>query len=333
MVDRSSFESTIWTFTTIGTLLTIGRFYIRYFKLKALFWDDFWHLIAYVLHLASSIALTIQAKLFFEVLAIKSGEAPRPEPDVFLNLGSTSLHYNFALSIIFWLCLYAVKASFLSLYYLILRGSGARMLLWKNVAGFTFASFWICVSSIFVECGPHLSDQLKPEVCFTPETSHRQNKLILATTIFNCTSDILIMALPIPMLYQLRLRTSQKIAVAGVFMLAWVTIAFDILRTVESFLLGSQNVLLYTSLETEIAVIVSALPAYRILLKSWSFQRLKNTLLPGGIINHSHRGPAGTGAYPMQQGHSAEEIISARVHSNLRKPFDAVWDSHDEELR
>ena len=66
--------------------------------------------------------------------------------------------------------------------------------------------------------------------------------------------------------------TSQKLGVASVFLLAWVTIAFDIIRVVETFRLGSAFAVLYTTLEAAVAVIISALPAYKALLKRAPFR-------------------------------------------------------------
>lgn len=77
------------------------------------------------------------------------------------------------------------------------------------------------------------------------------------------------MFIPIPMLWRLQMGRSQKVAVMIVFLLALVTLAFDILRIVETFISGAQFTfltLLYTSLETEIAVIMFALPTYRLLI-------------------------------------------------------------------
>ena len=87
------------------------------------------------------------------------------------------------------------------------------------------------------------------------------------------------MVLPIPVLLRLHIPLSQRIGVASLFFLAWVTIAFDILRVVESFRDGSSLALLYTSLETEVAVIVSGLPTYRVLLGRPTMQSLKNSIL------------------------------------------------------
>jgi len=77
------------------------------------------------------------------------------------------------------------------------------------------------------------------------------------------------MALPLWMIYQLKLRTAHKIGLAFVFALAFVDIVFDILRTIYTVNGGALALdTLWDILEPTIAVIISCLPTYCVLLKS-----------------------------------------------------------------
>ena len=71
------------------------------------------------------------------------------------------------------------------------------------------------------------------------------------------------MALPLAMLKGLQMRTPVKLGLAGVFCFAIITIAFDILRTVETNTNGGVegSTALWTNLESAVAVIVSCLPS------------------------------------------------------------------------
>ena len=75
----------------------------------------------------------------------------------------------------------------------------------------------------------------------------------------NCS---IVMSLPLAMLKGLQMRTSAKIGLAGVFCCAFITIAFDILRALETDLKGGVkgSTALWTNLESAVAVIVSCLP-------------------------------------------------------------------------
>ena len=77
------------------------------------------------------------------------------------------------------------------------------------------------------------------------------------------------MALPLSMVWGLRLRKSQKLLLAGIFSLGSVVAIFDILRTVESLDSGTfSGVALWSSLEVTVAVIFGSLPLYRTLFSS-----------------------------------------------------------------
>lgn len=94
------------------------------------------------------------------------------------------------------------------------------------------------------------------------------------------------MALPLFMIYGLQLRTSQKIVLGGALSLGFVVAIFDILRTVESLAAGTfSGVALWSSLEVTIAVIVSSLPLYRVLITS----KGRRNLVTRFSVDHSKR--------------------------------------------
>ena len=72
------------------------------------------------------------------------------------------------------------------------------------------------------------------------------------------------------MLKGLQMRTSAKIGLAGVFCCAFITVAFDILRAVETDVKGGieGSTALWTNLESAVAVIVSCLPSLPALFNS-----------------------------------------------------------------
>ena len=151
-------EAVIWSFTGFATLLTIGRFYMRYRILKHLFWDDALHFVAWILLLALGITYTVQAPANYRFAAISAGTLPQPPPDEFEKLVGSILRYDFALPVLFWTCLFCVKFAFLCLYRLILDGSGKQMKTWWAVSFFVFVCYWICMTGLLAECGP--SDRL-----------------------------------------------------------------------------------------------------------------------------------------------------------------------------
>ena len=69
------------------------------------------------------------------------------------------------------------------------------------------------------------------------------------------------MALPLVMLHTLRVTNAQKVGLAGVFTVALVIVAIDIMRTVATFTATINSA--FNILEPCIAVLVCALPTYR----------------------------------------------------------------------
>ena len=79
----------------------------------------------------------------------------------------------------------------------------------------------------------------------------------------------------------------QKLAVTIVFSLALVTLAMEILRLIETENALPEVTWLYTSLETEVAVIVASLPAFSFLVSDSQGNREKRGRLRKALSLHS----------------------------------------------
>lgn len=94
------------------------------------------------------------------------------------------------------------------------------------------------------------------------------------------------MALPFPLLWRLRMPIRQKLAVTAVFGLALITIAMEILRLVETEKSLPEVTWLFTSLETEVAVIVASLPAFSFLVSDTAVSRERRRRLRRALSLH-----------------------------------------------
>lgn len=95
------------------------------------------------------------------------------------------------------------------------------------------------------------------------------------------------MALPLPLLWRLKMPVRQKLAITAVFSLALVAVAMDILRLVETEKALPEVTWLYTSLETEVAVIVASLPAFSFLVSDADLSRERRARLREALSLHS----------------------------------------------
>ncbi len=114
----------------------------------------------------------------------------------------------------------------------------------------------------------------------------------------------------------------QKVAVTAGFSLALVTVAMDILRLVETEKALPEVTWLYTSLETEVAVIIASLPAFAFLVSDSANSKEKRSRLKRALSLHS--GSSKTG---LRQASSAEPINQAGSTHTAEQSLDGVFTS------
>ena len=145
-------QALLWTFTTIAILLSIGRFAIRYVTASRFYWDDASHLLSIILLIA--LAGTYTAGFPYSARIARIGrkeEAAPPLTDPFYH---TYLQFRLIVTLLVFMVLWSVKATFLVFYRLLFEVSHSFVRLWWAAVALTFVSFWVCIGSTFTICGP-----------------------------------------------------------------------------------------------------------------------------------------------------------------------------------
>lgn len=145
-------QALLWTFTTIAILLSVGRFAIRYVTASRFYWDDASHLLSVILLIA--LAGTYTAGFPYSARIARIGlkeEAAPPLTDPFYH---TYLQYRLVVTLLVFMVLWSVKATFLVFYRLLFEVSNTFVRVWWAAVALTFASFWVCIGSTFTICGP-----------------------------------------------------------------------------------------------------------------------------------------------------------------------------------
>ncbi|KAL8952438.1 MAG: hypothetical protein Q9183_007387 [Haloplaca sp. 2 TL-2023] len=149
---------------------------------------------------------------------------------------------------------------------------------WWAAVALTFATFWVCIGSTFTLCGS-ASDLYNFEKCGSEQALQDVRATYKYWCALNVGTDLVVIALPLTMLYNLQLRLSQKLTLAAVFSLAFLVAIVDIIRTVESLQDGTfSGVALWSSIEVTVAVIVASLPLYKTLISRKGRQGLLSKL-------------------------------------------------------
>lgn len=130
--------------------LTLGRFAIRGYNSRRLYWDDLAHLAAFLVLLSHSV--TNEATLNAEhSLAILKATKTTPQAELLRSYQHS--HYlntinNCLLYLVFWL----VKISFLLFYHQLFRTSMQFRKIWWAVLAFTLATFWVPIAGVLATC-------------------------------------------------------------------------------------------------------------------------------------------------------------------------------------
>ena len=122
----------------------------------------------------------------------------------------------------------------------------------------------------------------------------------------------------------------QKIAVTAVSCLALVTIAMDILRLVETEKALPEVTWLFTSLETEVAVIVASLPAFSFLVSDAAGSREMRSRFRRALSLHSRNSRTGLRfASSAEDTNHTEDSLDGKYTSSIPLPALALSKEND----
>lgn len=141
-----------WIFTGLAILLTGGRYWIRYKIVKRLSWEDVAHLMGLLLLIAQVSIVSWAASFMYRNVNLEAGDAIQFEVD---HLQFVRL--NVATVLLTWCCLYAIKMSFLLLYYHIFQISKTFIRAWWTVLAIVILTFWISIAGSLTQCGSPLA--------------------------------------------------------------------------------------------------------------------------------------------------------------------------------
>jgi hypothetical protein len=137
--------------TALAFLFTIGRFAVHWHRRRRLAWDDFFNGLAMLFCFAFTITFQLIAPTHYNAQLARIGVISATEVKAIDSSFYSKI--NAANSLIFWCVIYAVKASFLALYWHVFACLCIRFrVAWVVAAIFTFAcfmvtfmwGFWLC---------------------------------------------------------------------------------------------------------------------------------------------------------------------------------------------
>jgi hypothetical protein len=192
--------------------------------------EDCWILLALAALLALCVLETIQLPSLYYITGILTGAVPLTTFEAIVAQTEHYLRFQFPITILFWTVLWSVKAAFLALYWRLFRDLKWYRRAWFVLAVFTFLTYGGCVITLCLSCGPDIRNFFAFNKCNGPQHVWSSNFSVYFSTAVDLFTDLCIMAMPLRLIYNVKVSLKQKIGLVCVFSLGFVMIVFAIIR-------------------------------------------------------------------------------------------------------
>lgn len=246
------------------------RTYIRFWLIpqqrKA--WPDFWLYLSFLFLVVDAVLATLMTPTLRNDIPSKGLPISTPQAIEYTRL-------QFAYMIVFWSVLWAIKGAFLALFKPLLVSTSSHNMQrpWWTVATFTIITYLTCWVAAFLTNNPVSVSETDKSGSFSMFFDDKRRILVLYSTIVDILTTIFIITLPVRLIwaFKTKLSTSQRIALACVFAVSFVIVGIALVRGIA--LAGRAEskpvwVIVWSSVEAAIAVIVGCLPTYKALFSS-----------------------------------------------------------------
>ncbi|KAF3929354.1 hypothetical protein ABW19_dt0200420 [Dactylella cylindrospora] len=311
---------TTFSLVPLSTIVIGLRLYCRQFLLGRVRIDD-WLILAALFITWGIAVINYWQAYFYTGVHMADMPAGRPGKGPLYDLeGTLKSWYVYQLVYLFDLCL--IKLSILSFYHQISSGKAYRIVVYVSMAVVIIYS----IIMIFInawEC-PKVSDAWSAEILLQGSGSCKDLKPIyFAQAGFNIFSDLWILLLPIPVLLKLQMRRNKRIALIGIFSVGSVAViascariyALHVWSTSLDVPYDGANILIWSQIEINAALISCSIPALKPLFKS----TFSGSTHAQGYQNDYYGAASRTGAsaaFGKDRGYVLESMNRDRVYNN-----------------
>lgn len=285
-VDRQALVAIIWTCFSIASCFLTLRLVVRWRQNARFLSDDYWMIWAWMCMLTMAILQTEQMNALFYMTHLQAGRI-LAQPEEILVQNQQLTRWQFPIIKLFWITLWSVKASFMSIFYRLIRSFPVLRRLWYCVAAFAVLALIGCVLASTLTCSPpsdyftgkwekimyswspRLITDFLTGNCNSPHEVWMQSFNVIYSTSVDIATDLMIMALPIAALPSLQLDTRRKVALGAVFAIGVIIICVAVVRMTQVIVGDSVDLVglaIWGAVESATAIIVGSLPPLKSLL-------------------------------------------------------------------
>ena len=141
-----------WAGVGLAFVFVVSRTVIRIHKVGKLDYDDYWIYVAWVLLAVNAVLETLQTPHLYYVSLATAGLVPLDAK--LFHHGNLFVRYEFVIIGLFWSVLWAVKASFLTLFWRLFDGLPVFRKSAVAIAVFAFLAYVGCWIASIMNCHP-----------------------------------------------------------------------------------------------------------------------------------------------------------------------------------
>ncbi|KAK6443509.1 hypothetical protein LTR95_000336 [Oleoguttula sp. CCFEE 5521] len=308
-VPYATLLSVTWVTSGLCVILVLTRLAIHLKFARRLHLDDGLAVLALCFLLANSVVTTLMAHPMYDIILLSVG-ALDPAPD-FMERSTFYLKCQFASTMLFWSCLWAVKSSFLAFFWRLTHQIPTLRRLWWVAMAVTVVSYIGCVITYPVSCTSFILG-----ACETPYNIHISLISLRYSTAVDISTDAMIMVIPILLTWRLQMSIQQKFGLAAVLSLGIITIVFSAIRIIVTNPGSAVHpeiswLACFSALESGVAVVVVCLTSFRVLFTQMRQQSSNRGYIPQGPSDIPRYGRGSKAAAKMS-------IDSKKTSSRMR---------------
>jgi hypothetical protein len=232
--------------------------------------EDCWIFLALAALLALCVLETIQLPSQNYITGVLSGAIPLTSFETVIAHTERYLLFQFPIVILFWTVLWSIKGAFLALYWRLFRDLTWYRRVWFVLAVFTLLTYGGCVTTLVLSCGPDVRNFFAFNKCAGPQNVWSSNFSVYFSTAVDVFTDVCIMAMPLRLIYNIKVSLKQKIGLVCLFSLGFVMIVFAIIRANQSLaqegFVDLTLLMIWSTLAASISVVVGTLPTLKVLI-------------------------------------------------------------------
>ncbi|KAF2279162.1 uncharacterized protein EI97DRAFT_371273 [Westerdykella ornata] len=315
LISKPALIATNIACLAITTVFVVGRVVTAFTRRsKNLQLTDLFVYLAFILYLAMWVCYLLLITPTFKIYAVFYRER-RPYPTM---TDDAALMQRLILpaQVAFYTLLSCVKGSFLSLYHNLLQGlPGIYRRIWHGIVLFVILSWLGSLLSTLTICSSMRAQLSEGRCGQTPGEQKRTVFSLYFAFAVDVATDIAVMVLPIRLTWNLQMDRGQKIGIMVLFGSSFICIVFATLRVVQ---IGSRPnrirggtpeltwLILWTVLETSVAVIVGCCPGFAIFIR--------------GLITSKKVSGSPYNGYARRRGSGEIFNMHSRVNASRPKP-------------